>query len=112
MSVNLKNLTKLSFRFAPWENGCKSIREFLSRCTAPKATASNAECEIDVKIRAKGDPYVDVVFAGGKAERIETKDKKVGDILGTIQQKTEEMETQNTLKAAGLKDGEKLESSW
>lgn len=110
--MSLKNLTKLSFRFAPLEGNCKSIREFLSRCTTPKAASSNLLCEVDVKIKAQGDPYVDVVFAGGIKERIQTKDKKVGDILETIQQKTEEMETRSVLREAGLKDGEKLESDW
>lgn len=110
--MNLKNLTKLKFRFAPLETNCGSIREFLSRCTTAKAKASNLECEVDVKIRARGDPSVEVVFAGGASEKIETKDMKVGEILERIERITEEMETRNVLREAGSKEGEKLQSDW
>lgn len=110
--MNLKNLARLNFRFAPLEGNCKSIREFLSRCTTAKATASNTECQVDVKVRARGDPSVEVVFAGGASEKIKTKDMKVSEILERIERITEEMETRSILKEAGQKEGEKLQSDW
>eukprot|EP00803_Ostreobium_quekettii_P004872 evm.model.scf_1630.2 EVM.evm.TU.scf_1630.2 scf_1630:4090-4437(-) len=114
MSINLKNLSRLTFSFAPFEASynCRSIRELLARCTTPKAEASNPKCAVDVKVRRSGAPYVAVVFASGHKENIYTSDKKVQDILDAIQQRTEEADTLGTLKEAGFNPEEKLVSDW
>ena len=114
MSINLKNLSRITFRFAPLDPGhsCRSIREFLARCTTPKVEATNPKCEIDVRVRKAGAPWVEVIFAAGQREKIYTAEKKVQEILDVIEQKTQEADTAETLKEAGFDPNEKLFSDW
>lgn len=50
----LKHLSKVVVQFSPFSGNSRSAREFLARVTAPKAQASNPDCTVDGRVRAKG----------------------------------------------------------
>lgn len=58
--MQLKQLNKVLICFSPWTGTARSAREFLARCTAPQAVASNPDCKIEHKLKLKGEPFIDV----------------------------------------------------
>ena len=49
-----------------------------------------------------GEPYVEVVYSNESTERIQTKELTVQRIIDVIGSKTQEMEAQQRLQAAGI----------
>jgi large subunit ribosomal protein L53 len=101
--LSLAQLKRVHVQFNALDAANSSVREFLSRCTAPKTIESNPKCEITHRLRIDDQPpVVAVEFANGAKEVINCRDISCQDIIKRVQQKTEEMDTLAILKAAGL----------
>lgn len=109
--MQLKQISRLLISFAPYSGTARSAREFLARCTARKAVASNPDCKIETKLRLNGAPFIEIEYANKQRDKFETADLTVQQILDRIKTQSETMETRQRLQQAGLADV-KLESNW
>lgn len=108
--LSLAQLKRVHVQFNVVDVASTCVREFLTRVQAPKTVETNPKCEVSVKLRIDDQPpVVAVEFVNGVKEVINCKHLTCQDIIKRLQQKTEEMDTQAVLKAAGLA-GVKLES--
>lgn len=110
-NMQLKQLNRVFISMAPWTGTARSAREFLARCTAPKAVASNPDCKVETELRLKGESYVEIEYANKQIDNFKTANMTVQQIIARIRTTSETMDTREQLKAAGLADV-KLESNW
>lgn len=107
----LKQLNKVVVRFSPWADHTSSAREFLARCTAPKAMASNPDLKVEVLLRIKGDPYVEVEYNNKQVERFASGHLNVEQLMFEIKARSAALTTMELLKKGGM-EGQLLESPW
>ncbi len=101
--LSLAQLKSVHVQFNALDRASVAVREFLSRCNAPKTLETNPKCDISHRLRIDNQPpVVAVEFVNGAKEVINCRELSCQDIIRRVQQKTEEMDTQAVLKAAGL----------
>ncbi|PSC69249.1 39S ribosomal mitochondrial [Micractinium conductrix] len=109
--MQLKQISRILVQFSPYTGQARSAREFLARVTSAPAQASNPECQVQARVRVKGDPYVEIEYGNKQVARIDTGKLTVAQILEQVQSRAEEMDTMQKLKEAGFGTSQ-LESGW
>lgn len=109
--MSLSRVSKIVVQFSPLSPDGRSVREFLVRISSGKAAASNPDCEVLTRIMRKGQPFCRIEYKDGRTDHFETADMKAEEIFERMKQAAEEMETQETMKKAGL-DTAALTSEW
>jgi len=61
--------------------------------TSTPAFKSNPECQVESRVRTKGEPFVEVVYENKQVERIPTGELNITQIIQLVQSKAEEMDT-------------------
>ena len=112
-TMSLKQISRISIRFNPMTPKTASIKEFLQRCMAPKAAASNPDCVVKTKLSIKDiEPTVSVEFANGNKEVFYTRGLTAEQITKAIKDKRELLDAQELLKKNGVTEDDKIISDW
>ena len=98
----LSRVSKLSVKFAPLLESSGSAKEFLSRVRAPKAQASNPDCQVEVLIKKSCEPVVSIEFSNGQKEQIFTSQISALQVIDQMSEKSRMLEARDILKKAGL----------
>ena len=128
---SLSQIKSIHVQFNAADVGSRALREFLSRCSAPKALESNPACSITHRLRLDAQPPVVALEYGALSRRRRNAALRVAltpgravngvkdlincrgltcqQIITRVGQRTEEMDTAVLLKSAGM-SGLKLES--
>lgn len=109
--MSLSRVSKIVVQFSPLSRDGRSVREFLVRISSGKAAASNPDCEVLTRVVKKGQPFCRIEYKDGRTDQFETAQMKAEDIFERMKRAAEEMETQETMKKAGL-DTVALTSEW
>lgn len=111
--MSLKQISKVFIRFNPATGGSKSIKEFLARCEAKKAKASNPDCVVKAQLSIKDiEPTVTVHYANGFQDVFQTRSLTAEQITIAIRERRELLDSQELLKKNGVTDKDKLDSDW
>lgn len=111
--MSLKQVSKIFIRFNPMMKGTSSVKEFVSRCTSPKALASNPDCVIKTQLTTRNDPpTVTVEFANGMRKQFETSKLTAEQLSNTIKDERELLDSQDLLKKNGITENDRLVSDW
>ncbi len=98
----LSRISKLTVEFCALKPNSRSAKEFLARVSAPKAVASNPDCEVDVRLVDGGEPFVEVVFTNKLADKVMTGSLTAPQIMEKIQERSQSMEADEILKKVGI----------
>lgn len=104
----LSRISKLVVRFAPLKPESRSAKEFLARVQAPKAVASNPDCQVEAQLTIKGPPTIHIEFSNKQQDTIETLGLNADQIFQRIKDRSQVLEAADILKKAGI-TGAKLE---
>jgi hypothetical protein len=62
-------ISRILVQFSPYTGQARSAREFLARVTSQPARQSNPDCEVQARVRVKGDPFIEIQFDNKQAGR-------------------------------------------
>jgi hypothetical protein len=101
---SLAQLKSVHVQFNASHAASCAVREFLARVSAPKTVETNPKCEMTYRLRLDNQPpVVAVEFINGFKDIINCRTLTCQQIMQTVQQRSEELDTQAVLTAAGLK---------
>lgn len=108
----LQRVARVTVQLCPWtQAGATSARELLARLTAASVSSKNPECKISSRLRVTGPSLVEVEYEDHSKQVITTAGMTAPQILLKIQAHTQDGNTRELLKKAGL-EGTQLETRW
>jgi|UniRef100_A0A7S1TAA0 large subunit ribosomal protein L53 len=111
--MSLKQLNRVLIRFNPAQPGSKSIKEFVARCGAKKAKTSNPECVVKTQLSVKSiEPTVTVEYANGYKDVFHTRNLTAEQIVNSIKDRRDLLDSQVLLKKNGVTENDKFDSDW
>lgn len=112
LQMSLSKVSKVIVQICPWtEAGATSARELLARLNSARIGSKNPDCKILGRLRVSGPSLVEVEYEDKSKKVITTAGKTAPQILSSIQAHTQDGNTRELLKKAGL-EGTQLETRW